>query len=53
MDTHNAGTCCAGATWQLLDSTSEVCKVTPFLDSYELVKDVMVWYSKDISQYRL
>jgi hypothetical protein len=41
MDTH-ADTCCAGANWQLLDFTNEVCKVTPFLDSYELVKEVMV-----------
>jgi hypothetical protein len=42
MDTH-ADTCCAGANWQLLDFTNEVlCKVTPFLDSYEPVKEVMV-----------
>jgi hypothetical protein len=41
MDTH-ADTCCAGANWQLLDSTNEVWKVTPFLDSYELVKEAMV-----------
>ncbi len=41
MDTH-ADTCFAGANWQLLDFTNEVCKVTPFLDSYELVKEVMV-----------
>jgi hypothetical protein len=41
MDTH-ADTCCAGANWQLLDFTNEVCEVTPFLDSYELVKEVMV-----------
>jgi hypothetical protein len=31
MDTH-ADTCCAGANWQLLDFTNEVCEVTPFLD---------------------
>jgi hypothetical protein len=30
------------ANWKLLDSTNEVCEVTPFLDSYELVKEVMV-----------
>ncbi len=36
-----------------MDSTNEVCKVTPFLDSYELVKEVMVmrwgtvWTSPD------
>jgi hypothetical protein len=41
MDTH-AETCCAGANWRLLDFTSEVCKVTPFLDSYEPGKEVMV-----------
>jgi hypothetical protein len=52
MDTH-ADTCCAGANWKLLDSTNEVCKVTPFLDSYEPVKEVMVtrcgtvWTSPD------
>jgi hypothetical protein len=41
MDTH-ADTCCAGANWSLLDSTNDVCEMTPFLDSYELEKDVMV-----------
>jgi hypothetical protein len=41
MDTH-ADTCCAGANWRLLDFANEVCKVTPFLDSYEPVKEVMV-----------
>jgi hypothetical protein len=41
MDTH-ADTCCAGANWQLLDFTNKVCEVTPFLDSYEPVKGVMV-----------
>jgi hypothetical protein len=41
MDTH-ADTCCAGANWRLLDFTNEVCEVTPFLDSYEPVKEVMV-----------
>jgi hypothetical protein len=52
MDTH-ADTCCAGANWKLLDSTNKVCKVTPFLDSYEPVKEVMVarcgtvWTSPD------
>jgi hypothetical protein len=52
MDTH-ADTCCAGANWKLLDSTNEVCEVTPFLDSYEPVKEVMVarcgtvWTSPD------
>jgi hypothetical protein len=41
MDTH-ADTCCAGANWHLFDFTNEVCEVTPFLDSYEPVKEVMV-----------
>jgi hypothetical protein len=41
MDTH-ADTCCAGANWQLLDFTNEVWEVTPFLDSYEPVKEAMV-----------
>ncbi len=41
MDTH-AETCCPGANWQLLDFTNKVCKVTPFLDSYEPVKEVIV-----------
>jgi hypothetical protein len=35
-------TCCTGANWRFLDFTNEVCKVTPFLDSYEPVKEVMV-----------
>jgi hypothetical protein len=41
MDTH-ADTCCTSANWQLLDFTNEVCVVTPFLDSYESVKEIMV-----------
>jgi hypothetical protein len=41
MDTH-ADTCCAGANWQLLDFTNEVCRMTPFLDLYEPVKEIMV-----------
>jgi hypothetical protein len=41
MDTH-ADTSCSSANWQLLDFTNEVCEVTPFLDSYDLVKEVMV-----------
>jgi hypothetical protein len=52
MDT-DADTCCAGVNWKLLDSTNEVCEVSPFLDSYKLVKEVMVtrcgtvWTSPD------
>jgi hypothetical protein len=41
MDTHT-DTCCAGANWRLLNFTNEVCEVTPFLDLYEPVKEVMV-----------
>jgi hypothetical protein len=41
MDTQ-ADTCCACENWRLLDFTNEVCKVTPFLDSYEPVNEVMV-----------
>jgi hypothetical protein len=41
MDTH-ANTCCTGANWRWLDTMNEVCKVTLFLDSYDLVKEVMV-----------
>jgi len=40
-DTH-ADTCCAGKNWKVLNFTNEVCEVTPFLDSYEPVKEVMV-----------
>jgi hypothetical protein len=52
LDTH-ADTCCAGANWKLMETTNEVCEVTPFLDSYEPVKEVMVgrcctvWTSPD------
>jgi len=52
MDTH-ADTCCTGANWRILDTTDEVCEVTPFLDSYKPVKAVMVarcgtvWTSPD------
>ena len=41
LDTH-ADTCCAGANWKLMEMTHEVCEVTPFLDSYEPVKEVLV-----------
>ncbi len=35
------------ANWRLLDFTNKLCKVTPFFDSYEPVKEVMgtVWTS--------
>jgi hypothetical protein len=41
MDTH-ADTYSTSANWQLLDFTNNVCVVTPFLDYYEPVKEVMV-----------
>jgi hypothetical protein len=52
LDTH-ADTCCAGANWKLMETTNEVCEVTPFLDSYEPIKEVKVgwcctvWTSMD------
>jgi hypothetical protein len=52
MDTH-ADTSCAGANWKLEETTDEVCEVTPFLDSYAPVKEIMVarcstvWTSPD------
>jgi hypothetical protein len=36
MDTH-IDTCCTGASWAIMDLTRNVCKVTPFLDSYKPV----------------
>jgi len=41
LDTH-ADTCCAGANWKFMETTNEVCEVTPFLNSYEPVKEIMV-----------
>jgi hypothetical protein len=41
LDTH-ADTCCAGSNWKIMETTNEVCEVTPFLDSYESVKEVLV-----------
>jgi hypothetical protein len=52
LDTH-ADTCCAGANWKIMETTNEICEVTPFLDSYEPVKEVLVarcctvWTSQD------
>ena len=48
LDTH-ADTCCTGANWKLLELTRDICKVTPFLDSYEPISKIplarcgMVW----------
>eukprot|EP00957_Ditylum_brightwellii_P170854 13004169-Ditylum_brightwellii.AAC.1 len=39
MDLH-ADTCCAGASWRVINFTGEVCKVNPFLDSNEPVQEV-------------
>ena len=41
LDTH-ADTCCAGANWALMEYTGQVCKVTPFLDSYQPVQEIPV-----------
>ena len=54
-DTH-ADTCCAGSNWKLMELTNEVCEVSPFLDTYESVKEVpvarccTVWTSPDTGQ---
>ena len=48
LDTH-ADTSCAGVNWALLELTSDICEVTPFLDSYEPINEIslaccgMVW----------
>jgi hypothetical protein len=50
MDSH-ADTCCARANWTVLELTREVCKVMPFLKSYDVVEEIpvtkcaMVWMS--------
>ena len=52
LDTH-ADTCCAGANWKIMETSGLICEVTPFLDSYEPVKEVLVaryctvWTSQD------
>ena len=38
MDTH-ADTSCAGANWSLMEYTGQVCEVSPFLSSYNPVRD--------------
>jgi hypothetical protein len=37
LDTHT-DTCCAGANWSLMELTSEICDVNPFLDSYQPIQ---------------
>ena len=41
LDTHT-DTCCAGANWKLMELTSEVCNVSPFLNTYAPVKEIPV-----------
>jgi hypothetical protein len=41
MDTH-ADTCCASATWGLMELTGEICDVNPFLDSYQPIQEIPV-----------
>jgi hypothetical protein len=53
-DTH-ADTCCAGANWSLMELTSEVYNVNPFLDSYQPIQEIpvarccTVWTNQDDS----
>jgi hypothetical protein len=54
LDTH-ADTCCAGANWSLMELTSEVCDVNPFLDSYQPIQEIpgttccAVWMNQEES----
>ena len=41
MDTH-ADTCCARSNWSVLEYTGQICKVTPFLSSYEPVPKIPI-----------
>ena len=41
MDTR-ADTCCAGANWKLVSFSNKVFEVSPFLDSYQTVKEITV-----------
>ena len=41
MDTH-ADTCCAGSNLTPMHYTGEICKVSPFLNTYAPVKDIPV-----------
>jgi hypothetical protein len=48
MDMH-ADTCCAGTSWKILTFTGEICKVTPFLDSYDPINEIPI--QKSITKY--
>ena len=41
LDTH-ADTCCAGANWSVLELTGDICKVNPFLESYDPINEIPV-----------
>ena len=41
LDTH-ADTCCAGTNWALMEYTGEICEVSPFLNTYDPVKEIPV-----------
>ena len=41
MDTH-ADSCCAGANWNLMHYTGEICEVSSFLNAYASVQDILV-----------
>ena len=41
LDTH-VDTCCAGTNWALMKYTGEICEVSPFLNTYDPVKEIPV-----------
>ena len=41
MDTH-AYNCCAGANWTPMHYTGEICVVSPFLNTYAPVQEILV-----------
>ena len=41
MDTQ-VDTFCTGANWKLVSFSNEVCKVSPFLESYHPVKEILM-----------
>ncbi len=57
MDMHANN--CAGASWINLSFTCEICKVTPFLDSYDPINEIpviqcsTVWMSPTGQEYLL
>jgi hypothetical protein len=54
LDTH-ANMCCAGANWDLMELTGEICDITPFLESYQAIHKIpvarccTVWMNQDDS----